>query len=214
MSRFGRLVYLGGTKAGEEFELDRELIIVGRSVDADLILDDQFASRRHVEIRCIDNAYQIRDLDSKNGVIINGRRLAPGASVWLEDGSEIQFASTSFRFHDPSATVTAPSLIAVREPPLRVDPSTRQVYVDGSQLEPPLSVKQFDLLWYLYQSRGRAVSKDDIAHAVWPEAEGEVYDASIDRMVSRVRSRIEPENIDEPRFISTVRGYGYKIMIE
>ena len=89
MSRFGKLVCLSGTKAGEEYELGRELIIVGRSVDADLILDDQFASRRHVEIRYIDNAYQVRDLDSKNGVIIDGRRLAPGsiclAGRWQRD---------------------------------------------------------------------------------------------------------------------------------
>jgi DNA-binding response OmpR family regulator len=176
------------------------------------VLDDQFASRRHAEIRSIDNAYQVRDLDSKNGVIINGRRLATGASAWLEDGSEIQFASTSFRFHDPSATVTAPSLIAVPVPPLRVDPGTRQVYVDGGQIDPPLSVKQFNLLWHLYQNRGRVVSKDEIAHAVWPESEGAVYDASIDRMVSRVRGRIEPENSEEPRFILTVRGYGYKLL--
>jgi DNA-binding winged helix-turn-helix (wHTH) protein len=55
------------------------------------------------------------------------------------------------------------------------------------------------------------VSKDEIAVNVWPEVEGEVYDANIDRMVSRVRSRIEPEMSEDPRFIVTIRGYGYQM---
>jgi DNA-binding response OmpR family regulator len=94
-----------------------------------------------------------------------------------------------------------------------VDPTTRQVYVDGHLLEPPLSVKQFDLLWYLYQTRGRVVSKDEIAQAVWPEAQGDVYDANIDRMISRLRSRIEPQEDEQPRFIATIRGYGYQMLV-
>jgi len=176
-------------------------------------LEDQFASRHHAEIRYIDGAYQIYDLNSKNGVVLDSRKLPGSGSAWLEDGVEILLASTSFRFHDPGATVTAPSLIAVREPSLRVDPTTRQVYVDGTLLDPPLSVKQFDLLWFLYQSRGRVVSKDEIAGAVWPEAQGDVYDANIDRMISRLRSRIEPDSTNEPRFIATIRGYGYQMLI-
>ena len=86
--------------------------------------------------------------------------------------------------------------------------------MDGVQLDPPLSVKQFDLLWFLFQNRGRVVSKDEIAAAVWPEAQGDVYDANIDRMVSRVRSRIEPMRrktpvySDDPRlWIPTRRVY-------
>ncbi len=214
MSQFGKLVCLSGPQAGMEYELSAEITTVGRSASSDLVLEDQFASRQHAEIRRIDNAYQVHDLNSKNGVLVNGKRLAPGATAWLEDGCEIQFASTRFRFYDPSATVTAPALIAVKEPALRVDPATRQVYVDGKLLDPPLSVKQFDLLWFLYQSRGRVVSKDEIAQAVWPEANGDVYDANVDRMVSRVRSRIEPEHAEEPRFILTVRGYGYQLVID
>ncbi|GIV79267.1 FHA domain-containing protein [Litorilinea aerophila] len=214
MSQFGKLVCLSGPQAGMEYELSAEITTVGRSASSDLVLEDQFASRQHAEIRRIDNAYQVHDLNSKNGVLVNGKRLAPGATAWLEDGCEIQFASTRFRFYDPSATVTAPALIAVKEPALRVDPATRQVYVDGKLLDPPLSVKQFDLLWFLYQSRGRVVSKDEIAQAVWPEANGDVYDANVDRMVSRVRSRIEPEHAEEPRFIITVRGYGYQLVVD
>jgi len=190
------------------------VITIGRSTNSHIALDDQFASRHHAEIRRQENAYQVHDLQSKNGVIIDGVRLASGATVWLQDGSEIQFASTRFRFYDPSATVTAPSLIAVREPGLKVDMNTRQVFVDGILLAPALSTKQFDLLWFLYQNRGRVVSKDEIAQAVWPEMQGEVYDANIDRMISRVRSRIEPDSNDDPRFVATIRGYGYRLMVD
>lgn len=210
MSQYARLVCLSGPNVGKEYELSGERVEVGRSASADLTIDDGYASRRHAEIHRIDNGYRLHDLESKNGVFVNGRRLGPGATAWLEDGDEVQLASTRFRFHDPSATITAPSLAAVQEADIRVDPATRQVYVDAQVLDPPLSVKQFDLLWYLYQNRGRVVSKDELAQEVWPEAAGEVYDASIDRMVSRVRSRIEPSSDGEPRFIATVRGYGYQ----
>lgn len=211
MSRFGRLVCLSGPLAGQEIELNHEVTTVGRAADAGVRLEDQYASRQHAEILRFDHGYQVRDLHSKNGVFVDGQRLAPGGSAWLADGLEVQFASTRYRFYDPAATVTAPALIAVSEPGLRIDITTRQVYVDGQPLDPPLSVKQFDLLWFLYQNRGRVVSKDEIAQAVWPEAQGDVYDANIDRMVSRVRSRIEPEHEDDPRFIHTIRGYGYRL---
>jgi len=211
VSRYGRLVCLNGPLAGEEIELSQEVTTVGRAADAGVRLEDPYASRRHAEILRLEQGYQVRDLHSKNGVFIDGKRLEPGGSAWLTDGAEVQFASTRFRFHDPAATVTAPALFAVGEPGLRVDITTRQVYIDGVLLEPPLSAKQFDLLWFLYQNRGRVVSKDEIAQAVWPEAHGDVYDANIDRMVSRVRSRIEPDGDENPRFIHTVRGYGYKL---
>lgn len=212
MSRAAKLVCLSGPRAGTEYELSSRPQIIGRGADADILLEDQFASRRHAEIRQQDGVYLIHDLASKNGVIVNGVRLESGGQAWLEDGAEIQLASTLFRFHDPAATVTAPALIAVRESGLRVDLATRQVYVDGVQIDPPLSVKQFDLLWFLYRNRGRVVSKDEIAQAVWPENQGDVYDANIDRMVSRLRSRIEPGNTGEPRFIATVRGFGYQML--
>lgn len=211
MSRFGKLICVSGPHAGQEYELGQDVTIVGRTAEASIRLEDQFASRQHAEVRHVDNAYQVRDLHSKNGVFVDARRLPSGGTAWLSDGMEVQFASTRFRFYDPSATVTAPSLIAVREPGLRVDITTRQVYVDGVPLDPALSVKQFDLIWFLYQNRGRVVSKDEIAQAVWPEAEGDVYDANIDRMVSRVRSRIEPNGDENTRFIHTIRGYGYQM---
>ena len=212
MSQIARLVCMSGPDAGTEFELSTDTTQIGRSTNADVNVNDGFASRQHAELHFIDNAYRLHDLGSKNGVFVNGGRLGPGATIWLEDGDELQFASTRFRFHDPSATITAPFLEAVQRSGIRVEPATRQVFVDGEALVPPLSVKQFDLLLYLYQNRGRVVSKDELAKQIWAEVSGDVYDASIDRMVSRVRSRIETAAEGSlSRFIVTVRGYGYQL---
>lgn len=214
MSQFGKLICTSGPQAGKEYELIDDIITIGRTDESSIsLVDDQTASRQHAEIRRMDNAYQVHDLRSKNGVVVNGRRLSEGATAWLEDGHEVQFASTKFRFQDPSATMTAVALIAVGDEALSVKPETREVFVLGERVDPPLSVKQFDLLWYLYQNRNEVKSKDEIAHAVWPEDGGDVYDANIDRMVSRVRNRIEPKDDLEPRFIITVRGYGYKLNV-
>ena len=212
MSQIARLVCMSGPDAGTEYELSTDTTQIGRSANADVNVNDGFASRQHAELHFIDNAYRLHDLGSKNGVFVNGGRLGPGATIWLEDGDELQFASTRFRFHDPSATITAPFLEAVQRSGIRVEPATRQVFVDGEALVPPLSVKQFDLLLYLYQNRGRVVSKDELAKQIWAEVSGDVYDASIDRMVSRVRSRIETAAEGSlSRFIVTVRGYGYQL---
>ena len=156
MSRAARLACLSGSQCGVEYELTKTVVSIGRSADCDIPVDDQFASRRHAEILRGEDAYQIHDLQSKNGVVIDG-----------------VFGGLSER----------------REGGLRVDITTRQVFVDGELLAPPLSAKQFDLLWFLYQNRNRVVSKDEISDAVWSDELGDVSDANIDRMVSRVRSR-------------------------
>ena len=74
--------------------------------------------------------------------------------------------------------------------------------------EVPLSPKEFELLAYLAQNSGRALSRDNIMASVWG------YDAmvtprSIDRFVNALRNKIEPEPT-VPRFIKTVREFGYK----
>jgi hypothetical protein len=60
---------------GARHELTKRAIVLGRSRDCDIPIDDPNVSRRHAEIRQEDGAYWIVDLDSTNGVEVNGERV-------------------------------------------------------------------------------------------------------------------------------------------
>jgi hypothetical protein len=151
------LVCLNGPETGQEIELNQEIMAVGRAVDAGCGSKTRDASRQHAEILRLERGYQVRDLQSENGVLVNGQRLAPGGTAWLSEGAELQFASTRFRFYDPSVTATAPALMAVGEPGYPDRPADPPGVCRQPPARPPLSVKQFELLWFLYQNRGRVV---------------------------------------------------------
>lgn len=199
-----RLVVREGLgRVGQEILLVDDVTTLGRAASCQVVIDNDFASRRHAQIVRREDVYWLRDLDSKNGTLLDNERVT--AETPLADGAEIRIGAVALRFVDPAATRTQPDL-AVSLARLRVDASARQVWLHGQLLTPPLTTKQFDLLLYLYQRTGEAVSKDELAAAVWPEDQSEaVYDYQIDKMVSRVRERIGKE------WIETVWGFGYRL---
>ena len=94
---------------------------------------------------------------------------------------------------------------------LRVDVESGHVWVDG-QLIPPLTELEYRLLLLLYGRLGDICTKDQIADAVWGTDYMEaVDDARIDKLVSRLRQKIEPEP-GEPRYLVTIRGRGYQMV--
>ena len=60
---------------GKRHELAKRQIVLGRSRDCDIQIEDPNIARRHAEIRQEDGAYWIVDLDSTNGIEVNGRRV-------------------------------------------------------------------------------------------------------------------------------------------
>jgi DNA-binding response OmpR family regulator len=77
---------------------------------------------------------------------------------------------------------------------------------DGGQVA--LSPKEYDLLLYLVERSGRALSRDQIMNAVWGYG-CMVTPRSIDRFINNLRKKIEPEP-KRPRYLLTVREFGYK----
>lgn len=80
---------------GKQFVIDRPRAVVGRSQRCDYVLADPNVSRRHFELQLRGRDWYLIDLDSTNGVSINGRRVA---SSQLSPGDEIVVGSSSLRF--------------------------------------------------------------------------------------------------------------------
>src|SRR5918997_786601 len=71
---------------GRRRVLSGDHLVVGRSREADVVLEDPNASRKHAELRREDGRWAIADLGSTNGVKVNGRHVE---RAYLEPGDEI-----------------------------------------------------------------------------------------------------------------------------
>lgn len=82
-----------------ERELDRERIRIGRRADNDIQLDDLAVSNEHALVTTIRNDSFIQDLNSMNGVRVNGRLIK---HHHLQPGDEITIAGFRLRYvHEP-----------------------------------------------------------------------------------------------------------------
>lgn len=81
----GTLVVREGSQR-RELPLGSEAITIGRDPQNEVTLDDRRVSRRHAEIRLRLGRYTLYDLQSTNGTLVNGRRIA---EVVLSDEDRI-----------------------------------------------------------------------------------------------------------------------------
>ena len=85
---------------GERHEIGKRRIVLGRSKDADVQVADPNVSRRHAELRQEGATYWLIDLDSTNGVEVNGKRVK---RLKLEDGTRFTLGSTEIAFSRETA---------------------------------------------------------------------------------------------------------------
>ncbi|HWD18535.1 MAG TPA: response regulator transcription factor [Verrucomicrobiae bacterium] len=88
----------------------------------------------------------------------------------------------------------------------RLELAARRLMRQQKEIE--LSPKEFGLLEYFVKKPGRALTRDDILNAVWGY-DCVVTSRSIDRFVTTLRNKIEPEP-GNPIYIHTVRQIGYR----
>jgi hypothetical protein len=79
----------------ERHEIATRRVVLGRSKESDIQVSDPNVSRRHAEVRQEGTAYYIVDLDSTNGVEVNGERTKRAK---LESGDRITLGSTELVF--------------------------------------------------------------------------------------------------------------------
>lgn len=90
---------------------------------------------------------------------------------------------------------------------LEIHPDKYMVLFKGEQLV--LTPKEFELLLYLSNHRGKVLSRDQLLNGVWDFH----YDGDtriVDVHISHLREKIEVDT-KQPEYIRTIRGFGYKM---
>ena len=90
--------------------------------------------------------------------------------------------------------------------PFRLDRTGRRVFLAGRELS--LTSTEFNLLEFFVTHPGRAYSRDQLLESVWGEMRN-VTPRTVDVHVRRLREQIE-EHAENPRRLTTVRGFGYR----
>ncbi len=188
---------------GREHYLRGETTTIGRAVECDIVITSKRVSREHARLTRAGRRVTLEDLGSTNGTFLNDERLM--GAMELRDGDTVLVGDIHFIFHDPDSTIGG--MLRVE---LDVDASAGMVRVNRRVVN--LSPKEFALLMYLYDHRGKVCSKDDIGKAVWPEYEEGIYDYQIENLVRRLRARLEPDP-SNAQLLITVRGLGYKLVM-
>ncbi|MDA3129827.1 response regulator transcription factor [Aliibacillus thermotolerans] len=89
---------------------------------------------------------------------------------------------------------------------LTIYPENYEAYLNGEPID--LTPKEFELLLYLVNGKGKVITRDQLLNAVWNyEFVGDTR--IVDVHISHLRDKIEP-NTKKPTYIKTVRGLGYK----
>jgi DNA-binding response OmpR family regulator len=89
---------------------------------------------------------------------------------------------------------------------IRLDPARRHVSVGDQRVQ--LTEQEFRLLYLFTGHPGVVFSREGLLARIWG-TDRFVTVRSVDTLVSRLRRRIEPG--DDPRYVLTVRGVGYKL---
>lgn len=85
-----RLVLTNGPNEGFAADLSGGVVIIGRSSDCAIILDDDYVSTRHAQVLAdSEGGFYVEDLGSTNGTYVNGRRITAATTVTTAESIRI-----------------------------------------------------------------------------------------------------------------------------
>mgnify|MGYP001097944152 CR=1 FL=1 len=191
----------------------KDKLLIGRDVSCDIVINDRQVSRRHAQISLEKEEVLLSDLDSKNGIYING--LLIDHPVHIKEGDIVKIALVQdFLFISSDATVPLdkpPPTDKERLGKLLLDTKAKRIWIGEMEIKPPLSVSQFRLLQILYDRQGEVVSREHIVQTIWGDMYSDgVTEQSIDALVRRLRNRLKKVD-SHTEYIMTVRGFGFRL---
>jgi len=111
-----RLIVRRGPQPNQSYELNKDIVTLGRDITNDIVINDAEISRRHARLTFQGGKYVLEDLGSTNGTFVNGQRLA-GPRV-LKAGEVVSFGEQIILVFevtnvDAGATVVSPRAAAI-----------------------------------------------------------------------------------------------------
>jgi predicted component of type VI protein secretion system len=134
-----RLTLQKGPVPGKIYELDKEVLVIGRDLKSDIPINDAEVSRSHAGLTAQGNDYLIEDLNSTNGTFVNGQRISgthtlhPGDIVGLGETITLEYSATV----SETAETVVISSAQIDATVVSAAPPPAPVQVDAS-LPPPL----------------------------------------------------------------------------
>ncbi|MEM7437013.1 MAG: FHA domain-containing protein [Myxococcota bacterium] len=98
-----RLVVLNEPAAGAEFSLSKPVMRIGRDERLDIWINHKSISHEHAEVQVVDGVVTVFDLDSVNGMRVNG---IDTTRAMLESGDVLQLGEVGFRLLTPQGTLS------------------------------------------------------------------------------------------------------------
>ncbi len=87
-----QVVIIDGGNKGEAVSLDQAPLLIGRGNDADIRLDDDYASTRHARIASSGDQWFVEDLGSTNGTYVGTSRISQATTIQL--GTQVRIGKT------------------------------------------------------------------------------------------------------------------------
>jgi pSer/pThr/pTyr-binding forkhead associated (FHA) protein len=126
----------------KNFSLPSDITVIGRRHDCDLCIPLMVVSRRHCQLSQNDEALKIRDLDSKSGTFLNGKRISEAA---VQAGDYITIGPLTFLLQiggEPAEII--PSEKARKTPPQQKKPASKPPATTPSDSFPELEIDDSD----------------------------------------------------------------------
>jgi len=131
-----RLIVRRGPQPNQIYELNKDVITLGRDITNDIVINDPEVSRHHCRLTRGGGGYTLEDLGSTNGSFVNGQRLM-GARP-LSAGDQVSLGETVLLSYEASVTLMPPDLsqrpvAGPSVPPASYPPAQPQSYPPAAQ---------------------------------------------------------------------------------
>ena len=162
---------------------------------------------------------RIRSRSSVPIIMLTARRemsdvvagLEKGADDYIVKPFELPVVTARIRAQLRRATaLNNPADESIRVGPLTIDPGIRDVMINGTAAR--LTSKEFDIIQLLGRRAGRVLRKEDILEEIWG-LEEERSEKILAVYIRRLRQKLESDP-DDPKYLQTVRGFGYRLSAE